>query len=553
MKSIDRYFNPIADCCEIAEDTKLNNPFDYTPSPIILEAQRLLLNEIESLSNSDTEVSEELSRGKMFGVMVVRDRAGRIGYLSAFSGCMAGRIEMPPFVPPIDGRAEEHPDFDAEDRRIGEMGGNIKQLRNESYYIDLESKIEVMRGDIEREIARASSEYLISKSRREELRKATNDPQILEQLQRESQHQKGEMRRMESRLKGELKRRKMEILEWRKRINELIEIRREASNRLQQRMFAHYRVLNVEGERQSLLQIFDKALHRLPPSGAGECAAPKLLHFCLSNSLKPIALGEFWYGTSPRGEVRHHGHFYGACRGRCHPILSFMLRGIDVAEVEAKVIPTVNAELTTLYEDEHIVIFNKPSGMLSVPGRSAAISVKDIVESRYPKATGAMMVHRLDQDTSGVLVVAKSGEVHKILQRQFAERKLSKRYIAITEGVIKQDRGEIELPLRPNIDDRPRQMVDYKYGKKAKTTYKVLERGESTTRLALYPHTGRTHQLRLHCAHVDGLNTPIIGDRLYSREVVDSSNCRLHLHAESITFTHPISGEKLCVNAPSPF
>ncbi len=551
MTQIKNYFHPISTTQDLS-GVKLNNPFEYRPSKVILQAQHELLLHIESLSADDSQIEEELTRGKMFGVMVVRRQDGQLGYLSAFSGCMAGRVELDSFVPPIFGRGGENLEFASEDQAIGAVGREIESLRKSEPYVSSQERFESLRVEVEQRIAELNRQYQESKKRRDELRNSSTDQTLIEQLQRESQHQKGEIRRAEHHLKGELKAAKMEALKWRKRLDDLREQRREMSNSLQCKMFKEYRVVNGRGEWRSLFDIFEDLLHRLPPSGAGECAAPKLLYYALTNNLTPIALGEFWYGSSSQGEVRHHGHFYGACRSRCYPILTFMLQGIELAEIEPDLIREAEEPLKSIYEDDAIIIFNKPAGMLSVPGRSAAPSVKSIVQERYPEATGSLMVHRLDQDTSGILVVAKSAEVHKALQRQFSQRQLSKRYIAVVEGVIESDRGEVRLPLRPNIDDRPRQMVDHEYGKAALTTYEVIERGENYTRLALYPHTGRTHQLRLHLAHVDGLNTPIKGDRLYGREV-DDSTIRLHLHAERITFTHPISGECVTFRADVPF
>ncbi|MFI3247623.1 MAG: pseudouridine synthase [Rikenellaceae bacterium] len=551
MLHLERYFHPLSSSHDLRH-SKLNNPFEYRPSPVILEAQSLLMHHIERVASEDQEVSEELARGKMFGVMVVSNSAGKMGYIAAFSGCMAGRVEFDSFVPPIFGRGDDNLEFQQEDREIGAMSRKIEELKSSSEYIESQERYERLQVSVFEQIAAANEEYKVSKNRRDKLRQNSNDQSLIEQLQRESQHQKGEIKRLEHHLKGELKDAKVEALKWRKILSDLQDKRREMSNSLQSKMFKSYRVVNGRGEWQSLFQIFDDLLKRLPPSGAGECAAPKLMHYALTNELRPIALGEFWYGPSPRGEVRHHGHFYGACRSRCYPILTFMLQGLDVAEVDKDLIRKAEEPLQTIYEDDHLVVINKPAGMLSVPGRSSAPSVKSIIEQRYPNATGALMVHRLDQDTSGVLIVAKNAEVHKSLQRQFSERKLSKRYIAVIEGVIKPERGEINLPIRPNIDDRPRQMVDHTYGKPSLTSYEVIERGANFTRLALYPHTGRTHQLRLHCAHIDGLNTPIKGDRLYGREA-DDSTTRLHLHAEQITFTHPVSGESVTLSVAAPF
>ncbi len=543
----DKYFHQLMTHHSL-DGVKLNNPFEYRPSEVILEAQHLLMSHIQTLENEDDEVRRELDLGKMFGVMVVRNKLGEMGYLAAFSGCMAGRVEYDVFLPPIFGRGEQNEEFEAEDRRIGEMGCKIEALESSAEYCESQELYEKLQVVVFQKIAELDSQYAASKTERDKLRKESQDPQIIERLQRESQDQKGRIRREVHQLKGELKSAKTEAMRWREELAQLREKRREMSNELQRKMFKSYFVVNGRGEQKSLFEIFDELLHRLPPSGAGECAAPKLLYYALVNDLTPIALGEFWYGRSSQGEVRHHGDFYGACRSRCYPILSYMLQGLEVADVEPELIREASDPLLVLFEDQHLVVFDKPAGLLSVPGRSSAPSVKSIVEERYPEASGSLIVHRLDQDTSGVLVVAKSAEVHKALQRQFGERKLSKRYVAVVEGVVASDKGEITLPIIPNLEDRPRQMVDYERGKKSLTTYEVIERGADFTRLALSPHTGRTHQLRLHCAHQEGLNAPIKGDRLYG-----DGSTRLHLHAERITFTHPITGEELTVISKLPF
>ncbi len=547
MKSLDPYLHPMSPQ-NTMEDVKLNNPFEYRPSPLITEAQQELISEIEKLQHSDPEVAEELSRGKMFGVMVVRSEDGGVGYLAAFSGCMAGRLELDNFVPPISGRRVINSHFEAQDQAIGAIGKQINELKNSPEYVALEGEYNNLKEAAEREIKAANDEYLAAKTRRDRFRKESTDPSIIASLQRESQHQKGEIKRLEKRLKEGVTKVKQRFQKLQDRLSEMVDQRRKMSHNLQKEMFESYRVVNGRGEWRSLYKIFDDSLKRLPPSGAGECAAPKLLHYALTNKMKPIALGEFWYGNSPKGEVRHHAHFYGACQSRCYPILTFMLEGVDVAEIEPELIREAKEPLTSIFEDEHIVIFNKPSGLLSVAGRYSTESVASIARERYPEATGSIIVHRLDQETSGILVVTKSAEVHKALQRQFSERRLSKRYIAIVEGVIKVDSGDIRLPMVTNIYDRPRQMVDYEIGKAAHTTFEVLERGDNFTRLSLTPHTGRTHQLRLHCAHPDGLNAPIRGDRLYGE-----INTRLHLHAEEITFTHPVTEKVITVKCEASF
>ncbi len=485
----------------------------------------------------------------MLGALVVSGSEGEIGYLAGFSGCIAGRIEIDGFVPPIFGRGEQSTEFLIGDHQLGAINAEIETIKDSAEYRAAEMHYITQRSSAEGEMAQLKEQYREAKAQRDERR--MNGDCSQEELQLESQRQKGAMKRREKELKEALMLAESELKLFKERIEQLITQRRELSYDLQRKMFESYRVVNGNGEWRSLYTIFEKSHGRLPSSGAGECAAPKMLHYALTHLLTPLAIGEFWCGGSPISELRHHGHFYGACKSRCEPILGFMLQGVDVEMSGTERERSLREELTIVYEDQHLVLYNKPSGMLSVPGRSAAVSVRSIVEESYPDATGGLMVHRLDQDTSGLLLIAKSADVHKSLQQQFSRRTLKKRYVAIVEGVVPDDAGEISLPLITDFDDRPRQMVHYERGKSALTTYEVISRNAESTRLSLTPHTGRTHQLRVHCAHPAGIGRPILGDRLYGQG--DNGAARLMLHAEEITFQHPISGEWLRFVAEAPF
>ncbi len=530
----------------IAKERPLNNPLCYTPSQEVIAAQSEVIRYLTKLSEQDKEVAEELQRGKMMGVMVVQDRSGNVGFLAGFSGCIAGRVEVAGFVPPIFGRAVLSDDFLRMERAISDMSQEIKCKEQSEEYQSIQKCHSDLLQRISLERENLSKEYKAAKTKRNAERKAAT--RSASDLALESQRQKGEMRRREHNFKLEINVSQQQIDRFRDEIETQRKRRSVLSYELQREMFASYQVVNGRLERRSLLSIFDELNGHLPPSGAGECAAPKMLHYALTHDLTPLSMGEFWYGNPPRGEVRHHGAFYGACKSRCEPILTYMLDGVNVEPLTPPNRAELRDSLKIIFEDEHLVLFDKPSGMLSVPGRSASESVSSIARELYPDATDSMIVHRLDQDTSGLLLVAKSIEAHKGLSRQFAERTLRKRYIAIVDGIISHDKGTIDLPLRPNIEDRPRQIIDYKHGKSALTTYEVLERNGQTTRLSLSPHTGRTHQLRLHCAHKDGLNAPILGDRLYGCTAE-----RLLLHAESITFRHPISGEEMSFSSAPQF
>lgn len=328
--------------------------------------------------------------------------------------------------------------------------------------------------------------------------------------------------------------------------------RRQMSEALQLWLFRNYRVLNAQGDVKDLVEIWRdyhtaprlRQRFPLPPGGTGDCCAPKLLQYAFANGLKPLAIAEFWYGASPKAEVRHHGQFYPACRGKCLPILTWMLSSHFSHTPQFS---TLKSQLSTLYADDSIVVVNKPAGMLSVPGKSTSDSVWSAMRQRFPHAEGPLIVHRLDMATSGLLVIALTNQAYHSLQEQFAQHEVKKRYVAILEGRV-EGKGTICLPLRPDPLDRPRQVVDHEHGKEAITDYEVIRHDGHSTRIALYPRTGRTHQLRMHCAHADGLASPIRGDELYGHKAE-----WLYLHAEEISFTHPTTGRTMTFRAEPEF
>ena len=328
---------------------------------------------------------------------------------------------------------------------------------------------------------------------------------------------------------------------------------KQMSQELQTWLFHQYQLLNAKGETKDLVEIWQdyhsspriRNKYPLPPGGTGDCCAPKLLQYAFSHGLRPICMAEFWWGPSPKSEIRHHGQFYPACRGKCKPILTWMLQGLDV-DPNPEEAGFSHLQIETVYEDEALAVVNKPSGLLSVPGRMEDYSVATIAKERWP---GSLPVHRLDMGTSGLMVIAKTKEAYVSLQEQFVKRTVKKRYIALVEGIVKEPKGRITLPLIFDPMNRPRQMVDYQRGKSAVTEYEVLGTPrQGKTLLALYPHTGRTHQLRMHCAHPDGLGCPIVGDELYGRTAD-----RLCLHCDKIEFAHPVTGERMSFNLPNPF
>lgn len=317
-------------------------------------------------------------------------------------------------------------------------------------------------------------------------------------------------------------------------------------------LFHQYRMLNARGEVKDLVDIWQdyhasprlRQKYPLPPGGTGDCCAPKLLQYAYSQGLKPICMAEFWWGPSPKSEVRHHGQFYPACRGKCKPVLTWMLQGLDV-DPNPEEANSSRLEMEVVYEDDVLAVINKPSGLLSVPGKIDDYSVATLAQERWPDS---MPVHRLDMGTSGLMIIAKQKDVYVPLQEQFVKHTVRKRYIALVEGIVKEPKGRITLPLSFDPLNRPRQMVDYQRGKSAVTEYEVLSTEGGRTLIALYPHTGRTHQLRMHCAHPDGLGCPIVGDQLYGQK-----GERLCLHCDQIEFAHPVTGERMSFELPNPF
>lgn len=327
---------------------------------------------------------------------------------------------------------------------------------------------------------------------------------------------------------------------------------KQMSQELQTWLFHQYQLLNARGETKDLVDVWQdyhcsERIRRkfpLPPGGTGDCCAPKLLQYAYKEGLKPICMAEFWWGESPKNLIRHHEQFYPACRGKCKPVLTWMMQGLDV-DPSPEETNTSHLGAEIVYEDEAVVVVNKPSGMLSMPGRQETYSVATWAEERWP---GSMVAHRLDMSTSGIILVAKTEEAYHALQEQFTERVIKKKYFAIVEGIPKDEHGIVNLPLSSDPLNRPCQIVDHEHGKQAITEYRILATRQDHTLLALWPHTGRTHQLRMHCAHHEGLGCPILGDELYGRKAD-----RLYLQAQAITFVHPVTNKRMHFELPYPF
>lgn len=522
-------------------------PFCYTPHPLCILAAK----EVQSYLTRQTAWKDELRQGKMFGVLIVQTEHGETGYLAAFSGILAGKNLHPFFVPPVYDLLQPQGFFKIEEENISSINRNIRQLENDKAYAALSAELARTIQSAENILATAKAQLKEAKTAREQRRKEKElNAQEEAELIRESQFQKAEYKRLERSWKARITTLQTQTEDWERRISALKSERKTRSAALQQKLFEQFGMLNYRGEVKNLCEIFGQTVHKTPPAGAGECAAPKLLQQAYLHGWKPIAMAEFWWGDFPKTEIRHHGHYYPACKGKCEPILQHMLQGLQVEEnpmLKRMQVPSQNLEI--VYEDPWLSVINKPAGMLSVPGKEDAVSVYSLMREQYPEADGPLTVHRLDMATSGLMLIAKTKRVHQNLQAQFKNRLVRKRYVALLEGIVPKDKGTVDLPLCLNPLDRPRQMVHTEHGKPAITDYQVLERLDGKrTRIAFYPRTGRTHQLRIHAAHPLGLHCPIIGDELYG-EKAD----RLYLHAEYLEFTHPITGETVRITKEAEF
>ncbi|NNB87571.1 RluA family pseudouridine synthase [Corallococcus exiguus] len=495
--------------------------------------------------------------GKMFGVLVVRQPDGTLGVLRAFSAMLAGRWDVPGFVPPV---------FDREERARVEpvADATVKSLLARAEMWSTSEELRRVREDDDARQTREATEREAMRVRHEDRRRQrhgrraaivamsalteTERAQALHALDQESRGDKAEKRRWDSAQEEARHLLAPSRAKAERRVRALDRLRRIVSRAFMKQFHDTYAITNARGETRPLRSLYGGAE---PPSGAGDCAGAKLLAHAFAHGLQPVALAEFWWGTPPASGGRIQGAFYPACRDKCGPLLPFMLEGLEISAPRVFVPPPApTPELSIVFEDAWLVVIDKPCGLLSVPGRDAALldSVLTRLRARYPNATGPLLAHRLDLDTSGLLVAALDSRTHASLQRQFLHRDVAKRYVALIDGPVHGDAGTITLPLRVDLDDRPRQIVDPIHGKPAVTDWEVLHRAVSHTRVAFHPRTGRTHQLRVHAAHPQGLGAPIMGDPLYGH-----AGLRLHLHAETLSFVHPATGQRVSFTRAAPF
>ena len=560
---------------------KMNNPLDYEPHPLCIAACK----ELQAYLAERKDWREEIDKGKMFGVLIVEKNDKEIGYLAAYSGQIGGRSDWKGFVPAVFDYLQPDGYFKTHEAKITELNQRIAHLINNPEIKETERILNKLHKVQEHKLNLHKMQITEAKAKRDARRQEASlhpdtkglTPEEEQAMIKESQFLKAELRRFKKLISQKTPLEEM-YDNYQKGLQEIKQLRKSDSDELQKWLFSQFKMLNDKGESKDLLEIFKEFNQMVPPAGSGECSEPKLLQYAFKHGLKPLQMAMFWWGESPKEEIRHHLHFYPACNGKCKPILHWMLPA-DVFE-QASADAYIYNKVEILYEDQELAVIHKPEGMLSVPGKDAQQpSIYSWARKQFPEATGPLIVHRLDMATSGLMVIAKTEFAYHRLQEQFTSHQVQKRYVAIVcckdkdmAQRIKDAAKMISLPLMPDYLDRPRQIVNHEQGKEAITEYEVLGSEERRVkseefnsaanhevqssnlkvqciRLALYPKTGRTHQLRVHCAHREGLDAPILGDPLYGNVKAD----RLYLHAEAITFKHPLTGKEIHIERKADF
>ena len=560
---------------------RMNNPLEYEPHPLCIAA----CQELQAYLAERKDWREEIDKGKMFGVLIVEKNDKEIGYLAAYSGQIGGRSDWKGFVPAVFDYLQPDGYFKTHEAKITELNQRIAHLINNPEIKETERILNKLHKVQEHKLNLHKMQITEAKAKRDARRQEASlhpdtkglTPEEEQAMIKESQFLKAELRRFKKLISQKTPLEEM-YDNYQKGLQEIKQLRKSDSDKLQKWLFSQFKMLNDKGESKDLLEIFKEFNQMVPPAGSGECCEPKLLQYAFEHGLKPIQMAMFWWGESPKEEIRHHLHFYPACNGKCKPILHWMLPA-DVFE-QASADAYIYNKVEILYEDQELAVIHKPEGMLSVPGKDAQQpSIYSWARKQFPETTGPLIVHRLDMATSGLMVIAKTEFAYHRLQEQFTSHQVQKRYVAIVcckdkdmAQRIKDATKMISLPLMPDYLDRPRQIVNHEQGKEAITEYEVLGSEERRVkseefnsaanhevqssnlkvqciRLALYPKTGRTHQLRVHCAHREGLDAPILGDPLYGNVKTD----RLYLHAEAITFKHPLTGKEIHIERKADF
>ena len=536
---------------------KFTFPFHYVPHPLALQAVDLLQNYL--LEQQDwrhdfgfTEFEDSYTCGKMFGVLVVKNAEGELGYLQAFSGKLAGSVHHSGFVPPVFDMLDEEGFYRIGEEELNLLNREIERLQADPTFVEMQNLLVNLRLSAEEELRCAKEDFKQAKIARGKLREHEGArltmeayQQLVEELNQESRNHQFAYKDLARSWKFKIQAAEADLQERLNAIEKLKEERKQKSNRLQNRLFEHYSFLDAELNSKSLRTIFGDDI---PPAGAGDCAAPKLLQYAFLQGYSIVCMAEFWWGKSPSNEIRIHKQFYPACRGKCRPILGHMLHGVEMDENPLLVEPDARRWVKVIYEDDDLLVIVKPPELLSVPGKTKQDSVFVQIKELRKDISGPIIVHRLDQSTSGIMLIPKNLQSYIVLQKQFISHDIEKRYVAVLDGVLSEQSGSIDLPLRVDIDDRPRQMVCFDHGKPALTQWQLVALENGRSRVFFFPRTGRTHQLRVHAAHQSGLGCAIVGDELYGK----SAN-RLHLHAEWISFLHPRTGQKMEFEEPAEF
>lgn len=533
------------DISGISLPEKFTFPFYYQPHKLSEIAAASLQDYLATQTNFDhnfglDSAQKGLVIGKMFGVLVCQNIKGELGYLWAFSGKLANENHHEYFVPTVFDMLTEDSFFRKEEEVLNAINRTLENLEKDANYLKTlasfnKAKIQA-ETELQQQKIRIKEQKILRDEKRNQLETALSkeDLELLNlELSEASKQESILLKKMTKYWKLTLQSLEEKVAVFTNQMNQLKEDRKAKSAQLQQKLFSEYSFYNQYQEKKSLAEIFNNN----PPAGAGECAAPKLLHYAFQHQLKPICMAEFWWGQSPNSEVRQHKQFYPSCKSKCEPILmGHMLKDLEMEENPFIMNHAEGKDIEIVYEDEVMLVINKPTEFLSVPGKTISDSVYARIKEKYPEATGPLIVHRLDMSTSGIMLIAKNEATAVQLQSQFINRTIKKRYVALLDGLLEKSHGYIDLPLRVDLEDRPRQLVCYEHGKSAQTKWKTIGIKNGKTKVYFYPITGRTHQLRVHASHSLGLHTPIVGDDLYGTKAD-----RLHLHAEYIQFEHPIS------------
>ena len=537
MENADAFFHEF-DAQLFDPPARLNNPFFVEISAFGRQAFESFKEQLMSHSVVQSHFDGG-GVGKMFGLLVVKNHHDKYGYLSAFSGKINDTVAVEGFVPPVFDTLVYDGFYKTGERILDGLTQEIEQLLSADDYLAKINELGLLQKNHENELLEMSAQIKAGKAHRKILRLGAS-PDLLKQLSQASIDDQLRLKWRKKQMQLEVSKELQELQVFENEIQALKNKRKALSQHLQQQLFEHYTFLNAQKKVKNILEIFEDFGADIPPAGTGECAAPKLFQYAFQNDYEPVELIEFWWGPSPPSQIRVLGNFYPSCRSKCEPILKHML-----SATESEAPPVLNddnrlSEIKIIFQDEYLAVLNKPFDVLSVPGKVQSLSVQDYLPTLFPNAERPMLVHRLDRATSGILLVAMNQDIYVALQKQFTARLVKKKYIAVLDGMIDQKSGVIDLPLRVDLDNRPQQLVCFEHGLPATTRFEVLSEENGRTRIAFYPITGRTHQLRVHAAHPQGLNTPIVGDDLYG-----TKSYRLHLHAAKLCFAHPVSREEI--------